>query len=87
MENQNTSPTKADYFVIVLLCLVSGVVGFLLGFSLSVKFYSPPSRSAVYEIPMVKRHPWRVTVYDGKVYVLIEAPSMPEGIKEGAPPP
>jgi len=67
---------------LAFICLIVGLFGFILGRN----FDLPPTRSAVYEIPMAdRREPWRVTTYRNKVYVLIEAPSMPEDIvrKEG----
>lgn len=70
------------YWRIALICLIAGLVSSLLG----RYFVLPPIRSAVYEIPMAdRREPWRVTTYRNKVYVLIEAPSMPKEIirKEG----
>ena len=81
MERLTYSPFTVTIFIGVSL-LVGGFFGFLGGRSLGL----PPSRSAVYEIPMAdKKSPWRVTTFQGKVYVLIEAPSMPEDMKRGAP--
>lgn len=66
------------------LILIGCVIG-LSSFALGMRFNMPhqPIRSAVYEIPMAKGQPWRVTTFQGKVYVLIEAPSMPEDIRKG----
>lgn len=63
-------------WVLILMGFVIGLVGFVLGGKVNL----PPKRSAVYEIPMAKGQPWRVTSFQGKVYVLIEAPSMLEDI-------
>ena len=68
--------------ILTVLVLLSVAIGLAAGFKL---FSPPPSRSAVYEIPMAKNTAWRVTTFQGKVYVLIEAPSMPEDIKKGGP--
>ena len=71
-----TAAPRSTYFIIVLWGVVILLVGFVLGGTISL----PPKRSSVYEIPMAKGQPWRVTSFQGKVYVLIEAPSMPEDI-------
>jgi len=68
---------KSTKILIVIACIL--VLGY--AFILGGKFAVPASRSSVYEIPMAdRREPWRVTTYRNKVYVLIEAPSMPEDI-------
>ena len=75
---------KKSYGSFAVACFV--IISFLIGGILGFNFGLPPSRAAVYEIPMAdRREPWRVTTYRNKVYVLIEAPSMPEDItrKEG----
>ena len=68
--------TQIYWFLMLILLLIVSI-----GLILEREFSSPPIRSAVYEIPMAdRREPWRVTTYRNKVYVLIEAPSMPEEI-------
>ena len=64
---------------ILIIGFIIGLTGYVLG----ERFTLPRIRSAVYEIPMAKGQPWRVTTFQGKVYVLIEAPSMPEDIRKG----
>ena len=83
--NKKRGEIKMEKSIRVLMAIVSLLA---LGFAFiwGAKFAVPTSRSAVYEIPMAdRREPWRVTTYRNKVYVLIEAPSMPEDItrKEG----
>ena len=76
MEKQPYGSFAVAFFVVVSL-FIGGVLGFMGGKTFGI----PLPRSAVYEIPMAdRREPWRVTTYRNKVYVLIEAPSMPEDI-------
>lgn len=58
-------------------------IAFITGMAVEKLFPARPARSAVYEIPMGNNIPWRVTTFRGKVYVLIEAPSMPEEFIKG----
>ena len=70
---------KQPYGLFAVMLIIGLFIGVILS-SLGGKIFVL-SRSAVYEIPMAdRREPWRVTTYRNKVYVLIEAPSMPEEI-------
>ena len=65
--------------------IVFAVLATILGMNIQ-RIFGQPSRSAVYEIPMAdKGQSWRVTSFQGKLYVLIEAPSMPENYLKGKP--
>ena len=71
---------------IALLLFTGFTIGLFTSLFIVNKMSASPSRSSVYEIPMAdRREPWRVMTYRNKVYVLIEAPSIPEEVtrKEG----
>ena len=73
--------STASYAITIIIGIVFGLIGFGLG-EIKGSYFS---RSIVYEIPMAKGQLWRVTSFQGKVYVLIEAPSMPEEIRKVMP--
>ena len=68
---------KDKIFLAVVGLIILGL-GIAIG-ALGGKWYSPVSRSAVYELPIRDKGPsWKITSYKNKAHIMLELPAMPE---------